>query len=683
MSELNFGINENEKTLKLENNGVGSIDYTIEANADWITLSQTSGTISKEIKNITVTVNRQGLSYGTYEKDITINSSGGNIIIKVIVVIPNPNAPFLVLSDYSLNYGETEGEKVLKISNEGKGDLNWSLSKTESWISLEKESGVTTKTTPSNVKISVNRTGLTPGDYETQLVLTSNGGDANITVKAKVSSTVVLSVDKSELDFGLTTSVLSFDVTNSGNGDLDWSVVDNKEWLTVTPATGTNAGTVNVFVDRTNVDYGNYSGQIDITSNGGNKVIIVKMEKSQANSAPSVSFDITPGKGDLDTNFELDASGSVDDNDPLATLLIRVRWENGGSFSEWSTTKKVNHQYGTYGTKTVTVEVKDTKGLSSSANKTIDIIENKAPTARFTVNPETGMAGFEEFTVNASTSTDDQTLKSNLEVRWKFDENSSFTEWSNSKTETKVYDIVGTKTITLQVKDEKGLIGEITKEVTATEPETPVAGLIAYYSFDDGTAKDMTGHGYNGVIGNRITVSTDTPNNEGKSMGFTGQDGIKISNNVLSGKDQISISIWMKTSFTVGAFITYPATNYSNRIGVNGLELYFNNTFKHTIPNNYGGFIWKELAVDTIYENKWHMLTFVSVKNDKIKLYVDGKLKSIGNETITNTFGKSDLFLGKTALTANENYTGKFDNFRIYSRALSNNEINLIYQTEK
>lgn len=90
---------------------------------------------------------------------------------------------------------------------------------------------------------------------------------------------------------------------------------------------------------------------------------------------------------------------------------------------------------------------------------------NTAPTASFTVNPETGDTQT-EFSFDASASSDQQTPSADLEIRWDWNDDGTFdTPYSNSKTATTAYISEGTYTIRLEVKDLGGLTGTTTKQV--------------------------------------------------------------------------------------------------------------------------------------------------------------------------------------------------------------------------
>ncbi len=71
------------------------------------------------------------------------------------------------------------------------------------------------------------------------------------------------------------------------------------------------------------------------------------------------------------------------------------------------------------------------------------------------------------------------------------------------------------------------------------------SGLVGYWSFDAGTAKDDSGNGNNGVlVGNPQSVAGKAGN--GKAFDFNGDDGIEIADDpLLQLPDAFTLSCWM------------------------------------------------------------------------------------------------------------------------------------------
>ncbi len=97
-----------------------------------------------------------------------------------------PSAPKLSLSETSLDFGTVATRDSFSVSNSGGGTLSWRLSKQASWLDVSPTSGSLASGRSDNVSVTVSRSGLSPGVYNDNISLTSNGGDSNVRVSMEV-----------------------------------------------------------------------------------------------------------------------------------------------------------------------------------------------------------------------------------------------------------------------------------------------------------------------------------------------------------------------------------------------------------------------------------------------------------------------------------------------------------------
>lgn len=192
------------------------------------------------------------------------------------------------------------------------------------------------------------------------------------------------------------------------------------------------------------------------------------------NTAPTALFTIDPDSGDTKTIFRFDASLCTDKEDSLSALEVRWDWENDGAWdTEYSKTKIIDHQFMSPGKKSITLEVKDTGGLTGLVTKYLNVSEpNTPPRASFVISPTSGTTST-SFKFDASDSWDDQdsTL---LEFRWDWENDGNWdTEYSTKNIAYHQYSEEGIKTVKLEVKDSGGLTDSMTKQLTVNdEPVT-------------------------------------------------------------------------------------------------------------------------------------------------------------------------------------------------------------------
>ena len=69
-----------EWSFSITNSGTGTLEWTIDDDKPWITISPTSGTTTTEVDNVTVTVDTSNLAPGvTHSGSVTVTSNGGNV----------------------------------------------------------------------------------------------------------------------------------------------------------------------------------------------------------------------------------------------------------------------------------------------------------------------------------------------------------------------------------------------------------------------------------------------------------------------------------------------------------------------------------------------------------------------------------------------------------------------------
>ncbi len=93
-----------------------------------------------------------------------------------------------------------------------------------------------------------------------------------------------------------------------------------------------------------------------------------------SNTPPTAVLSVNPGYGSTATIFELDGSGSYDDEDPLSALMLRWDFDGDGTWDTgWDLQKTVDHQYSVEGTYNVKMEIKDTEGLTDDVVQSISV----------------------------------------------------------------------------------------------------------------------------------------------------------------------------------------------------------------------------------------------------------------------------------------------------------------------
>src|SRR5439155_1532046 len=96
---------------------------------------------------------------------------------------------------------------------------------------------------------------------------------ATVVFKSGTVSPPALSVSPTSLAFsgpagGSSPAAKTLAVSNTGGGSMDWTASDGAAWLSVSPTSGTNAGTITVTPSTTGLAAGTYTTDVTVTASG-------------------------------------------------------------------------------------------------------------------------------------------------------------------------------------------------------------------------------------------------------------------------------------------------------------------------------------------------------------------------------------------------------------------------------
>ena len=266
-SSLDFGSTEANKSFTIENIGGGTLTWTVSESEPWLDVSPTSGTNNATVN---VIVDRSSLPIGVYTGSIAVATNAGNTTVTVRMEVQGP--PVLGVSPTALQIPATSSGSVVSIRNDGGGTLAWNIASDQPWLYANPSTG----TGEEQVSVYVDRAGLAPGTYYGNLFVTSNGGNATVSVET-IATDAVLIVNPKLLVFTPAAPVNSFLISNGGTGTLNWSLELFDPWVSASPMSGTGSAVVTVNVDVFSLPCCHMLlGHIRVNSNGGSEVIELK-----------------------------------------------------------------------------------------------------------------------------------------------------------------------------------------------------------------------------------------------------------------------------------------------------------------------------------------------------------------------------------------------------------------------
>ncbi|MDR1799908.1 MAG: family 43 glycosylhydrolase, partial [Bifidobacteriaceae bacterium] len=217
-------------------------------------------------------------------------------------------------------------------------------------------------------------------------------------------------------------------------------------------------------------------------------------------------------------------------------------------------------------------------------------------------------------------------------------------------------------------------------ELTALTSVPPVqanaAGEVLRYDFENGsgtTVVDVSGNGQDGTIVNGAVWGDGELTFDGSN------DYVKIPDNILAGLTDITIEaeVWIDGTLTSPYFI-YGLGNTSGTSGNGYIFTTGDATYRTSIAT--GNYTTEQTANSgaALAKGEWVSLTY-TLKGNQATLYLNG----LAVATATVTIEPGDIgdgatlanYLGRSLYSADKYFKGKFREFAIYNRALTEKEV--------
>jgi hypothetical protein len=174
------GSNPPAQTIRVRNSGQDTLNYTVNEDAGWLTVSPTSGTSTGNDVIHTLNVNIAGLATGTYTTAVTIaasNAVNSPQIVNVTLTIGTSVPPAIDVSPGTLTFNAIQGganpaTQKIRVRNSGGGTLNYVVTGDAGWMNVTPGSGTSTGQEISHT-VSINIAGLATGTYNGLIAVSS------------------------------------------------------------------------------------------------------------------------------------------------------------------------------------------------------------------------------------------------------------------------------------------------------------------------------------------------------------------------------------------------------------------------------------------------------------------------------------------------------------------------------
>lgn len=266
-------------------------------------------------------VQAQKAGYTTNTK--SVNVLAGQATSGDIHLTPEKKDAEITITPSSLNFGTTQEEMSVTVTNNGNTETEWTLELgSNSWLSANPKAGRIGSNKTQSIVFSVNRDKL--GETKSVVVNLSAFGNSfpiSVSCSPKGEKKTEMSVSPTTLDFGDTAQEQTLEIKNTGEVNLDWKIKGiTSDCITVSESEGTVAP-------------------------AGKKVVQVKLDRSKMTSDLNTSFIVSDGtKEEPVTLKAVKAKATLsispkklDFGEELAELVLNIG-NTGNAELSWSIT---------------------------------------------------------------------------------------------------------------------------------------------------------------------------------------------------------------------------------------------------------------------------------------------------------------------------------------------------------
>ncbi len=222
------------------------------------------------------------------------------------------------------------------------------------------------------------------------------------------------------------------------------------------------------------------------------------------------------------------------------------------------------------------------------------------------------------------------------------------------------------------------------------------SGLVGYWTFDGqntnwatGQTFDMSGNRNTGTMTNMTSSTVSVAGKIGQGFRFDGVNdyvGVTYNNNlpIYSTTTPYSVTFWVKGLTINQAECIFCEGNTSNAVSQFAIRTGVapSKNIRISIESDAGVIELNTGSTGNVFDNRWHHIVWMDNQGAG-KLYIDGSLDAtnFSYTAATTTLNTTSIgaLVQKFSLSGSNFFPGSLDDVRIYNRALSAREVQMLY----
>ncbi len=160
--------------LNIQTNGEGILIWQIVKHPEWITLSDSAGISRYGGNSVYMSLKADKISLTNISDEIWIANNSVNNPLCIVKINFNVGDPSFSSYNDLVDFGRTDVQKNITISNHGTGLLAWTIEECPEWITVSPQQGIIQNYSDENVTLTCKRSVLSNGIYTGTIVIRSN-----------------------------------------------------------------------------------------------------------------------------------------------------------------------------------------------------------------------------------------------------------------------------------------------------------------------------------------------------------------------------------------------------------------------------------------------------------------------------------------------------------------------------